>query len=906
MENAAGDETIANAAAALSSLKNSTTYSESTIGSMITIARRCYSTLKDKKRASRALLPLPYNTTKSDTHIDKDHSSLLPLLEQLALCADTFPRSWRTLPSLHSVLSRRHSNFNFNALPPLLQSETATSTKAKIPILEPDPTIKMSEYYGCFNEQELYGFDFNSTNDFFTPGPDASLNDLLYGDQSFTSDAEQYFTQEIEPVTTSVSEPAITPFDLGVIEEFNNSFGNDQLNTPAEQNQQVSASADVSGSDTVDTSTEQFSEHATTHTDAKDNGTDSAPAEVCQHVDTPVDANDIGKANSAAEHHEPASTLPATQTTAEVTSGDSLSQDASDDTQEVSAEQYQPVTAAPETSTADDDLFAQLMSGEHFPAEQYEPVFPSYAHAPVQASAAGQYADGSIIDMQQDFVEQFQPVLPAVAQPTYQQAHTSQHVYTNISAYNDISALNAINHMVDTRKQSMKPVYSMRNTSTNVGNQFLMLQALQQQQALQKQQQALQKQHALQKQQVQMQQAVKAQQAFQNQRYSLPAPAKATGHFTLPPFPAIKKRHSSNKVKTSFESPIILSPDAHNPPAAPFIKAEEQSPPPQQAPPARPQSYTNTPQPTAPAIPPLGANGLRFTSIAQAQEFATARTPLNLPSDDFAAMEANPHPYIHKIMSAFHGPLRSEPENYDVTRIRLEDWVQYQLRNAERAQKITRQDPSRLELAAWLIFAELIEAHKLGVKPTSTSTPPANIPKCSLHLEQVLRPIRDYAIFRFDLLRLTRVDELVSNVAAATQRKLSNFKGNGRKAGRDVENAKRAAEMGFDYEAVLGSKRKRGEGEGDTGMKRVKRVKKSVGGQGAGGGQMGVFAAGAAGAVGAQGGVVGDNLLPPVPAAAAGAQPLEYYGVAAAAAASNGGVGGGKKRKVASEIVTLD
>lgn len=86
MENAGGDETIANAAAALLSLKNSTTYSESTTGSTTTIARRCYSSPKDKRRASRALLLLPYNTTKSDTHIDTDHSSLLPLLEQLALC----------------------------------------------------------------------------------------------------------------------------------------------------------------------------------------------------------------------------------------------------------------------------------------------------------------------------------------------------------------------------------------------------------------------------------------------------------------------------------------------------------------------------------------------------------------------------------------------------------------------------------------------------------------------------------------------------------------------------------------------------------------------------------------------------------------------------------------------------
>lgn len=204
-------------------------------------------------------------------------------------------------------------------------------------------------------------------------------------------------------------------------------------------------------------------------------------------------------------------------------------------------------------------------------------------------------------------------------------------------------------------------------------------------------------------------------------------------------------------------------------------------------------------------LSPIGANGLRFTSLAEAQAFAASRVPVQVSNDDFAAMEANPVPHVRKIMQAFSAPLATSPDDYPLSPTRAAQWAAYQNRSASRADKIICDDASRPELAAWLIFSALVDVHKLGAK--ASFSPPTE--KCSLHLERLLQPIRDFAIIRIDLLRLQRVDELVGNVQAAVTRKLSNFKGNGRKTTRDVENAARAAAGGIVYEKVLGTKRKR-------------------------------------------------------------------------------------------------
>ncbi|KAK4494318.1 hypothetical protein PRZ48_014616 [Zasmidium cellare] len=285
------------------------------------------------------------------------------------------------------------------------------------------------------------------------------------------------------------------------------------------------------------------------------------------------------------------------------------------------------------------------------------------------------------------------------------------------------------------------------------------------------------------------------------------------------------------------------------------------------------------------SLPEISANGLRFTSIADAQAFASARTPMLIPDDDYAAMEADPTLYIKKIMAAFNGVLRPEPEKHELKQYRIEDWVDYQVRNAERAQKYANQDPSLIEVSAWLLFAELLEAHKYGAKPikTSTSVPAPELMKCSDHLNAIIRPISEYAIFRVDLLRLLRLDELVSNVDAAISRKLSNFKGNGHKADRDAGNMKRALEAGVEYDAVLGTKRKKGEPitGGDEGMKKIKKARKSQG-EMAGGAQMGVFAGG-------RQSQAGDNNLfapmPPAVAAAIAKQNNTYYDMKPAAVA---------------------
>lgn len=231
-----------------------------------------------------------------------------------------------------------------------------------------------------------------------------------------------------------------------------------------------------------------------------------------------------------------------------------------------------------------------------------------------------------------------------------------------------------------------------------------------------------------------------------------------------------------------------------------------------------------------PIIPAIGANGLRFSSVGQAEAIASFRTMLDVDQDDWAAMEATPEPHIKNIMTAFSATLASTPQDRQVPAADLPRWCKYQNDHSDKVTKILARDTTPLEVSAWLVFGAVIDAHKNGVKNVKSSITAKN---CSAHLEECLEAVRDYGVVRFDILRYERIDELVTDKLGLVKRKLQNFMTNVGKQKRDEENARRAAETGLEYQAVLGNKKGKRKADDDgedecEGASKRKRGKKAV------------------------------------------------------------------------------
>lgn len=206
-----------------------------------------------------------------------------------------------------------------------------------------------------------------------------------------------------------------------------------------------------------------------------------------------------------------------------------------------------------------------------------------------------------------------------------------------------------------------------------------------------------------------------------------------------------------------------------------------------------------------PASTPLPAPSLKFSNLSAAENAAFNRRKLNPHDDDLAVVESNPHMYIHYLMAAFSALPTHLQDGAALSATEQLRWNTFQHDHAEKVSKKIAEDGDRKELAAWLVFGAVLDAHKKGVKNAKTSS--LLLPKTSDHLFQVTTAIAEYAIVRWDVIRYERIDDLVTSPRDVIRRKITNFNGNQNKKTRDEDNVKAAAQSGFTMQRVLGTTR---------------------------------------------------------------------------------------------------
>lgn len=105
-----------------------------------------------------------------------------------------------------------------------------------------------------------------------------------------------------------------------------------------------------------------------------------------------------------------------------------------------------------------------------------------------------------------------------------------------------------------------------------------------------------------------------------------------------------------------------------------------------------------------PAPAPLPAPSLKFSSLSAAENAAFNRRKLNPHDDDLAAVENNPHMYIHYLMAAFSACPTHLQDGTTLSATEQLRWNTFQHDHAEKVSKKIAEDGDRKELAAWLVF----------------------------------------------------------------------------------------------------------------------------------------------------------------------------------------------------------
>jgi hypothetical protein len=196
--------------------------------------------------------------------------------------------------------------------------------------------------------------------------------------------------------------------------------------------------------------------------------------------------------------------------------------------------------------------------------------------------------------------------------------------------------------------------------------------------------------------------------------------------------------------------------------------------------------------------------GLKYLTLEEAIENAKDRVDLSADiDDDLLDVERDAHRYVLDLVRAFTAPAVDEPTEHRLEEIALTSWRQYQATHVEKVLRYAATQDDLMEICAWKVYGVVIDIHQHGL-PKLNNIPLDRKSKCSDRLKAITKSITDYAIVRYDVLRLVKLNELAASPYNYISRKITNWKNNEHKARRDQENADAAARCGTAYRKVLG------------------------------------------------------------------------------------------------------
>jgi hypothetical protein len=206
-------------------------------------------------------------------------------------------------------------------------------------------------------------------------------------------------------------------------------------------------------------------------------------------------------------------------------------------------------------------------------------------------------------------------------------------------------------------------------------------------------------------------------------------------------------------------------------------------------------------------MPPPAADGLRFDSRTIAWETTDRlfREHFEVDHDDVEEVEQNKRQHVKSLVNALnYKGFQSAPEHLmdrsgnmknltDEEKQELRNWDSWQQGACGHveAHLVQPNVDTRVECSAWMVFDEIIKAHRYGHSLSNKTRDKHS--KCSQRIKHALHNIKAFAIVRLKLLNCDKISQFATNPAAyalTTQRSHRNNAGRNAKESKDAGDAK--------------------------------------------------------------------------------------------------------------------
>jgi len=195
---------------------------------------------------------------------------------------------------------------------------------------------------------------------------------------------------------------------------------------------------------------------------------------------------------------------------------------------------------------------------------------------------------------------------------------------------------------------------------------------------------------------------------------------------------------------------------------------------------------------------PIDYSKLLVLTLDEAKKLAIKRIQLEVVDDDREDVAAHPEIWVPKIAKALDADFREHAESHErLTDAGRAEFTRWQVEHENKTWGILSEKKENMskfaQSCAMIFYKKVLEAHELGLEDVGKTVANGSAEitiKCSERINAAITAIEEYAIVKYDFLRLDRLEGLLASPSGFVKRKVDNMQINYKKK-KDSEKVKK-------------------------------------------------------------------------------------------------------------------
>ena len=180
---------------------------------------------------------------------------------------------------------------------------------------------------------------------------------------------------------------------------------------------------------------------------------------------------------------------------------------------------------------------------------------------------------------------------------------------------------------------------------------------------------------------------------------------------------------------------------------------------------------------------PIDNSQLLVSSLDEAKKIAIKRIPLEVVDDDRDDVAAHPEIWVPKIAKAIDADCREHAEDHErLTEAGQAEFTRWQVEHENKTWVVLSDKKENMskfaQSCAMIFYHKVLKAHELGLEDVGKTIANGGAEttiKCSERINAAITAIEEYAIVKYDFLRLDRLEGLLASPPGFVKRKAENM-----------------------------------------------------------------------------------------------------------------------------------